>query len=57
MDAFITALTGAGGITAASLWASVASIVPFLLIVVPFAFGYNIIRKSVKGVAKGKVKL
>lgn len=56
MQAFITALTGADGITSAMLWGEVAHIVPLLVILLPFAFGYYVVRKSVKGASKGKVK-
>jgi len=56
MDAFITALTGNGGITSSTLWTEVAKIVPWLLIIIPFSFGYNILKKSIKGASRGKVK-
>lgn len=56
MQTFITALTGESGITASTLWTEVAHIVPLLVILLPFAFGYYVVRKSVKGAAKGKVK-
>lgn len=57
MDAFITALTAAsGGVTSTALWTEAAKIVPWLLIIVPFSFGYNLVKKSVKGASRGKVK-
>lgn len=57
MTPFITALTAeTGGITSAALWTEAAKIVPWLLIIVPFAFGYNLVKKSVKGASRGKVK-
>lgn len=56
MDAFITALTGASGLNSTALWTEAAKIVPWLLIIVPFAFGYNLVKKSVKGASRGKVK-
>lgn len=56
MQAFITALTGENGITSSTLWTEVAHIVPLLVILLPFAFGYYVVRKSVKGASKGKVK-
>ena len=57
MSAFITALTDTTtGISATTLWTEVAHIVPLLVILLPFAFGYYVVRKSVKGAAKGKVK-
>lgn len=57
MAAFITGLTGESGITASSLWGAVAPIAPFVVVMVLFALGYYIIRKSVKGAAKGKVRM
>ena len=57
MAAFVTSLTGESGITATSLWGAVAPIAPFLVVMVLFALGYYVIRKSVKGAAKGKVRL
>lgn len=56
MQTFITALTGENGITSSTLWTEVAHIVPLLVILLPFAFGYYVVRKSVKGASKGKVK-
>jgi hypothetical protein len=56
MDAFISALTGGSGLTSSALWTEAAKIVPWLLIIVPFAFGYNLVKKSIKGAARGKVK-
>lgn len=57
MAAFITALTGESGITAAGLWGAISPIAPFLVIAVTFAIGYRAIRKSVKGLAGAKVRL
>lgn len=57
MAAFITALTGTDGISATALWGAVSPIAPFIVIMVLFALGYYIVRKSVKGAAKGKVRL
>lgn len=56
MQAFITALVGADGISATTLWSEVAHIVPLLVITLPFAFGYYVSRKSIKGASKGKVR-
>ena len=57
MAAFITALTGENGITASALWGAVSPIAPFLVIMVLFALAYYVVRKSVKGAAKGKVRM
>ena len=57
MGTFVTALTGENGITATSLWGAVSPIAPFVVVMVFFALGYYIIKKSVKGAAKGKVRM
>ena len=58
MSGFITAITDSTtGITSSSLWGDVTAAVPLIVIVVGFAFGYYIVRKVVKGAAKGKVRM
>lgn len=57
MDAFITALTGTNGITEASLWGVMSSLIPYLVIIVPVALGFYFIRKLIKGTSKAKVRL
>lgn len=57
MTAFITALTGADGISASTLWADVASMVPFIVIIFGFAFGYRLLRRALKSGSKGKVNI
>lgn len=57
MDAFITALVGGSGLTASTFWGQVQSTLPWLVIIVPFAFGYGIVKKLIKGGSKAKVKL
>ena len=57
MSSFVTALTGEGGISSASLWADVTAAAPLIIIVIGFAFGYYIVRKVVKGTSKGKVRM
>lgn len=54
MDAIITAL--AAGFTADKVFAIVASLVPFILAIIPISLGLMFLRKLVKGSAKGKVK-
>lgn len=54
MEAFITALVA--GITPAALWGSLATAVPFIVVVVLVAFGYRIVRRLISGVSKGKAK-
>jgi len=57
MTSFITAITGTDGLTSANLWAEVGNAVPLIVGVAVFAFGYYIVRKLVKGAAKGKVRM
>lgn len=58
MQAFITALTSAeSGITANSLWSDLTALVPFIVIMFGFAFGYRLLRKAIKSGSKGKVNI
>lgn len=52
MSAIVSALTT--GITSAGLFGTVAEIMPFVVIMIGFAFGYKVLRKVVKGASKGK---
>ena len=54
MSEVITALTT--GITADSIFAVVADIVPFIITMVPIALGVYFLRKLVKGAGKAKVR-
>lgn len=54
MDAVITALTS--GITAETIFAVVADVIPFVITMVPIALGVYFLRKLVKGSAKAKVR-
>ena len=57
MQAFITALTGTDGITAANLWAAVTACAGIIVIGVLFAFAYRMVKKVVKGISKGKANM
>lgn len=57
MQAFITALTGANGITADSLWGILTNLVPYLVIIVPVALGFYFVRKLIKGTSRAKVRM
>lgn len=57
MAGFITALTGAGGVTSDNLWAQITAAAGFLATVVIFAFGYRVVRKIIGGVSKGKARI
>ena len=52
MQAIVSALTN--GITSAGLFGTVAEIMPFVVVMIGFAFGYKVLRKVVKGASKGK---
>lgn len=55
MDAVISALTS--GITAETIFAVVADIIPFVVTMVPIALGVYFLRKLVKGAGKAKVRM
>lgn len=58
MTSFITALTNStSGITSSTLWTEVTDMVPFIVIVFAFAFGYRLLRKALKAGSKGKVNI
>lgn len=54
MDAVISALTT--GITAETIFAVVADIIPFVVTLVPICLGVYFLRKLVKGSAKAKLR-
>lgn len=54
----ITALTSAEtGLTEAKLFAVIAELVPFLVLIIPIALGLYFLRKLIKGSSKGKVRM
>lgn len=55
MTAIVSSLTS--GITSAGLFGTVAEIMPFVVIMIGFAFGYKVLRKVVKGASKGKANI
>ena len=57
MDAFITALTGENGITAATFFTPLTAMVPWLKIIIPAALGIYFVRKMIKGSGKAKVRV
>lgn len=52
MSTIVSSLTS--GVTSAGLFGTVAEIMPFIVIMIGFAFGYKVLRKVVKGASKGK---
>lgn len=55
MESIVTQLTT--GITSAGLFGTVSQIIPFVIIMIGFAFGYRCLRKAVKGSSKGKANI
>lgn len=55
MESIVQSLTG--GVTSAGLFGTVAQIMPFVVIMIGFAFGYKVLRKVVKGASKGKANI
>ena len=55
MEGIVSQLTS--GITSAGLFGTVSEIIPFVIIMIGFAFGYKVLRKAVKGASKGKANI
>lgn len=55
MSGIVSQLTT--GITSAGLFGTVAEIIPFVIVMIGFAFGYKVLRKAVKGASKGKANI
>lgn len=55
MEAVVSALTT--GITAETIFAVVADVMPFVITMVPIALGVYFLRKLIKGSAKAKVRI
>lgn len=45
------------GITSAGLFGTVSEIIPFVIVMIGFAFGYMVLRKAVKAASKGKANI
>lgn len=43
MQSFITALTGDGGLDAATIWGAITPVASLLLILIPAKIGYNML--------------
>lgn len=57
MSGMVTALTGTDGITSSNLWTEVTAAAPLIIGIFIFAFGYRVVKKVIKGGAKGKVNV
>lgn len=56
MAAFITALTGESGISAATLWGAVSPIAPLVIVLILVKLGYNVLRTSVNSTTRIRSK-
>lgn len=57
MSTVVSALTNStNGLTASTMFAVVADLVPFIVMIVPVALGVYFLRKLVKGSGKAKVR-
>lgn len=57
MSGFISALTGTDGLSSATFWGEITPMAPVVLILIGVAFGYNVLRKGIKGASKGKARI
>lgn len=57
MTGFIGALTGTDGISSATFWGEITPMAPLIVILIGVAFGYNVLRKGIKGASKGKARI
>lgn len=55
MDAAVNTLSTT--VSSAALWGVFGSAVPYISVVVLTGFGFYLIRKMIKGLAKGKAKI
>ncbi len=55
MSSIVSQLTT--GITSAGLFGTVSEIIPFVIVMIGFAFGYKVLKKAVKGASKGKANI
>lgn len=55
MSGFITALETE--LTSANLWTELTAAAAFIGLMVVFAFGYRVVRKVIKGAARGKANV
>lgn len=56
MSSVVTALTGESGLTSATMFATIAELVPLIVQLVPVALGLYFLRRLVNGAGQAKVK-
>lgn len=54
---FITALTGTNGVSIANLSSQLTALVPWFATIIPFAFGYYVVRRTMVGGSHGKFRM
>jgi len=57
MGSVATELIGASGINSTTLTAQISPLVPVIVAIALFVFGWYLLRKLVKGASKGKLKI
>lgn len=57
MGGFITALTGADGISSSTFWTEITAAAPLIVIMISVAFGYYVLRKVIKGASRAKARI
>lgn len=58
MESFITAITtGENALTGSTLWTEVGYLVPLILMLFVFVFGWTKVTGLIRGGSKGKLKL
>ncbi len=57
MSGFITALTGADGISSSTFWTEITAAAPLIVILVGVSFGYYVLRKTIKGASRAKARI
>lgn len=55
MTSIVSQLTT--GITSAGLFGTVSEIIPFVIVMIGFAFGYSVLKRSVKSASRGKANI
>lgn len=57
MSGFITALTGADGISSSTFWTEISAAAPLIVILIGVSFGYHVLKKVIKGASRAKARI
>ena len=55
MEAIVTQLTT--GITSETLFSVVGDVMPFVIVMITFAFAWHVLRRTVKGASRGRASI